>query len=137
MPHALIIVLFVLMLIACNTSRTTLLITMVKHECGGAIGQALASEVSPGAGEVFYISRNNSKPKQVKTNKFGVLTIPGSKGEVKLYTSEKINTEIQFPGEGCDRWRSSPDASFNLKKGKHTLPVHFEVICNPCLLPRP
>ncbi|MFN3950938.1 MAG: hypothetical protein ACK4KT_00895 [Thermaurantimonas sp.] len=137
MPHTWMIVVIALMFVSCSSSRTTLLITMVRHECGGAMGQALATEVTPRKGEVFYISRNNSKLKQVAADKTGSITIKGSKGEVKLFISEKVKTDIQLSGEACDRWRITPDASFTLQKGEHTLPVYFEVICNPCLLPRP
>ena len=137
MHHTLTIVLLGLMLTACSSSQTTLYITMVKHECGGAFGQTLATETTPAKGDIFYISRNDSKLKPVKIKENNALIVKGSRGEIKLFIPEKVHTEIQFPGGGCDRWRSTPDVSFNLQKGKHTLPVYFEVICNPCLLPRP
>lgn len=136
MPYTYIIICS-LILTACNSSRTTLHITMVKHECGGVYGQALATESTPAKSDIFYISRDGSKLKPLKINENNALIVKGSKGEVKLFISEKVETEIQFPGEACDRWRITPDASFTLQKGEHTLPVYFEVICNPCLLPRP
>lgn len=132
-----VIFLILLLSVSCSSSKTTLQITMIKHECGGAFGQALASEISPAPGEIFYITKNSSKPKRIKADKLGNLIIRGSKGEVKLFIAEKVDSEIQFHGEACDRWRYTPDASFMLQKGKHVLPVYFEVICNPCLLPRP
>ncbi|GCD78051.1 hypothetical protein JCM31826_15330 [Thermaurantimonas aggregans] len=110
---------------------------MVKHECGGAFGQALATEAIAQKGEVFYVSKNNASPKPIKVSKDNTLVINGAKGEVKIYIAEKILTDVELASETCDRWRKTPDASVTLQKGKHIVPVYFEVRCNPCILPKP
>ncbi|WP_409768839.1 hypothetical protein [Thermaurantimonas sp.] len=110
---------------------------MIKHECGGAFGQALAAETLTKTGDIFYVSKDNRRPKAVKVSKENLLVVKGKKGEVKLFHPEKILTDVQLSSEACDRWRATPDASFRLQKGIHLLPVYFEVICNPCLFPQP
>lgn len=137
MKKVLSILSLVILSVSCSTSRTALQITMVKHECGGAFGQALASEAIAQKGEVFYVSKNNSSPKPIKVSKDNTLIIKGSKGEVKIYMAEKILTDVEMAGETCERWKNTPDASVTLQKGKHTVPVYFEVRCNPCKLPTP
>lgn len=123
--------------VSCQSSYTAVNVVMNKRECGGAFGMGLTFEQVPEIGEVFFVKKDNSRPKPVKVNDKGLLVLKGRRGRAEVFISEKISTKLEMQGPQCEQWRKTPDFVVLLKKGKHTQAVVIDVMCNPCLRPAP